>query len=175
MLIASQQSVQYPFLWLHNPQSFSPHCSSILMSVIIWPFIYFWFLIQLGSVVVSAKRICVKIQGYDRNSFWVFLMYHDCVYVIFGWAWSLEWVLLQTWLNAYIDTVRTLVMTEYNKGLCYDAVSISCYTSKWTCDPCREAGQQTHNDRCTISEQWRSHLHCFRSVKTYCKPSEFAD
>jgi len=41
-------------------------------------------------------------------------------------------------------------MTEDNKGMCYDALSISCYivTSTWTCDPCLEAGQQTPNDRC---------------------------
>jgi len=82
-------------------------------------------------------------------------MYHDCVCVIFHWARTSEWGLLQTWLNAYLDPVRTPVMTEDNEGLCYDAVSISYYivTSKWTRDPCCEAGQQTSSDRCTITEQ----------------------
>jgi len=54
-------------------------------------------------------------------------MYHDCVCVIFHWARTLEWGLLQTWLNAYLDSVRTPVMTEDSKGLCYDAVSTSYY------------------------------------------------
>jgi hypothetical protein len=66
-------------------------------------------------------------------------------------------------------------MTEDNKGMCYDAVSISCYivTSLWTCDPCLEAGQQTPNDE----------VHYLRTMKISLAPlqkhenlpSEFAD
>lgn len=122
----------------------------------------------------NVLKFKVMIEIHFESPCCIMIVY---VCVIFCWARSPEWGLLQTWLNAYLDAVRTPLMTGDNKGLCYDAVSISCsiVTSKRTCDPCHEAGQQTPNDRCTISEQWRSHLHCFRSLKTCHKLSEFAD